>query len=282
MASLEVIEKRLADHIQTLSASEFLASSFELLRGIPFKRIRCLALGSPTLEFQALFQLAYLKLIAKEFEIPLLNVSLYDPVFTADDEHLLSTIEHYIVEDKHIVPKNSTPDILYFMPHAPRSVTNLLLHTAAPIWILGNDVRVTMGTLSKLKFLLEYPYLAKLVHLSELGSPRQPVSAASLTLDEFTVVRRKKKRPGKNVYVEPELDYDLVEVYFDHVTISRIESPLSAPWSSSFSDLALNVIRSKDGPNDIGEKEPKKEGEQECDAEPARTTVPTAKTSDSQ
>lgn len=134
------------------------------------------------------------------------------------------------------------------MPHAPRSVTNQLLLDEKPQWILGNDVRVTMGTLSKLKFLLEYSPLAKLVHMAEKAEADKKLETnktgedPSKTQDEFTVVRRRKKRPGKTVYVEPELDYHLVEVYFDRITITRIESPSSAAWASSFSDLALNEI----------------------------------------
>lgn len=241
MPDLEVIEKRLSAHTEVLSKSEFFTATVELLRDIPFKRIRCLALGSPTEEFQALFQLAYLQLIIKEFEILPKCVSLFDPIFTPQDEHLLTTVHHYSVEEHH--SPEETSDILYFMPHAPRSVTSQLLLDEKPQWILGNDVRVTMGTLSKLKFLLEYPPLAKLVHMAEKAEKAEKAhNTGEKTQEEFTVVRRRKKRPGKSVYVEPELDYDLVEVYFDQITITRIESPSSAAWASSFSDLAINVI----------------------------------------
>lgn len=242
MVSLEGIEKRLAANLRTISSSQFYTSTIDKLRDIPFKRIRCLALGSPTQEFQALYQLALLKLIAKEFSIPPENVSLYDPVFSADDEHLLVTIEQYVVEEKENSSPHCVSDTLYYMPHAPRSVTDNFLDIVKPVWVLGNDVRVTMGSLSKSKFLLQYPRLAKLVHLAELNV--QLNSDVPTPLEDFTVVtgRRRRNRPKKNIYVEQDLDYNLVDVYFDNVTITRMESPASAAWNDSFSDLALNII----------------------------------------
>lgn len=256
MASLENVQKRLASHVETIQSTEFLEQSLKLLRQLPFKNIRCIALGSPTQEFQALYQLALLKLLAKEFDIPPANISLYDPIFTDDDVHLLTTFEKYVVDENEQTSPHYTSETLYYMPHAPRSVTDRFLANVKPKWILGNDVRVTAGSLSQAKFLEEYPRLAKLVHIAEvrntdakeasnnvstdsMASPRTP----GLQQSEFKVVtRRKRNRPKKHVYVEPKLDYDLVDVYFDTITVTRIDSPDSAPWNDSFSDLALNVI----------------------------------------
>lgn len=241
MLQMEAVKKRLLAHSETLLLSEFYKSCVELLRPLSFKKIRCLALGSPTLEFQALYQLALLKLIAKEFEILPENISLYDPAFTDEDNTLLVTEEHYVVEEA----ENTSPsDTLYYMPHAPRSVTDSYLHNVKPIWVLGNDVRVTMGSLSKNKFLDQCPRLAKLVHFAEANN--KPKTSPPAPLSDFSVVtgRRRRNGPKKNVYVEPVLDYDLVDVYFDNITVTRIESPASPPWNNSFSDLALNTIHS--------------------------------------
>lgn len=257
MEKLEKTQKRLESHIQTISSSDFYKFSLKLLQPLPFKRIRCIALGSPTQEFQALYQLAYMKLLAKEFDIRPEYISLYDPVFTEDDTHLLAIIEKYVVEETEHTSPQYTSETLYYMPHAPRSVTDHFLATVRPRWILGNDVRVTIGSLTRKKFFVEYPRLAKLVHLAEQldlrlkdapsieeqnpGSLQQKIE--SLQKSEFTVVtRRKRNRPKKNVYVEPKLDYDLINVYFDNISITRIEGPESAPWNDSFSDLALNII----------------------------------------
>lgn len=258
MEILEKTQKRLESHVQSILSSEFYASSLKLLQPLPFKRIRCIALGSPTQEFQALYQLAYLKLLAKEFDLIPEHVSLYDPVFTGDDIHLLESF-NYVVEESEDTSPQYTSETLYYMPHAPRSVTDHFLATVKPSWILGNDVRVTMGSLSKSKFFLEYPRLAKLVHIAELqglllkddlniklpqlNSLDLQLKSLDLHQSEFTVVtRRKRNRSKKNIYVEPKLDYDLIEVYFDKISVVRIESPPSAPWNDSFSDLALNTI----------------------------------------
>lgn len=247
MERLEKTQKRLESHIQTIEASGFYKSSLKLLQPLSFKRIRCIALGSPTQEFQALYQLAYLKLLAKEFDIRPENISLYDPIFTEDDTHLLAIIEKYVVEETEQTSPQYSSETLYYMPHAPRSVTDRFLATERPRWILGNDVRVTIGSLTLAKFFAEYPRLAKLVHLAEQQLKDTPSSGqqhpVTLQQSEFTVVaRRKRNRPKKNVYVEPKLDYDLIDVYFDHISITRIESPESVPWNDSFSDLALNTI----------------------------------------
>lgn len=270
MPEMEVVQKRLASHMEAISATEFFTCSVKLLRDVPFKRIRCLALGSPTQEFQALYQLAYLKLVAKEFSVDPSHVSLYDPVFSAEDIELLTELEHYVVtesdEDNDLEPETEgatkaegkedqdgtiDAETLYYMPHAPRSVTNRMLETFKLRWILGNDVCVTMGSLGKVKFFNEYPTLAKAVHLAEKNHPQQDKTQQNSEQNndksqEFTVVtRRRRGRPRKNQYVEPDIDYDLLEVYFDHVTVTRIPSPAAAPWNDSFSDLALNYIGSR-------------------------------------
>lgn len=242
---VDSVQQRLKKHEKTVSESSFFKLSVSALEKVAFTRIHCLALGSPTLEFQALFQLAYLRLLAERFAIAAEKIDLFDPVFDENDKHLLETVLGYRVAD--VVPSDDHTATLYYMPHAPRSVTDKFIAEVEPKWILGNDVTVTMGTLGKSKFLAEYPTLATLVHLAE-SLPKTSVEKKSTDIPEsdgFQVASGRRKGKRKNVYVEPKCEYDLALMYFNHITVERLVSPGNAPWKDSFSDLALNTITAK-------------------------------------
>lgn len=237
------LKEKLQKHETAIAASPFYTRTVSVLRPLNFTHIRCLALGSPTQEFQALYQLAYLKLLVVEFDIPEAHISLYDPAFSPADILFLTSELQYLVES----PEQYTPSLeianktLHYMPHAPRSLTELILCQQKPCWFLANDFSVTMGTLTKARFLEEYPTLATLVHLFE--KKRKDSPELTDTSDGFApvVLRRRRNRPRKNVYVEPELEYNH-DTYFCDVTIERLETDFDAVWKDSFSDLALNVI----------------------------------------
>lgn len=222
---LENTRTKLQAHKDALATTTLWKETLRHLAEAEFATIRCLALGLPTLEFQALYQLAFLELLVEKYGV---NVSLYDPAFTDADSTLLAELGHTVTAE--FAPAGPT---LYYMPHAPRSVTEALIRELEPTYILGNDITVTMGSLGKQKFLEQYPHLAKLVHMAE---QKTCVRAD----DGFQRVSRRRRRP-KNVYVEPELDYDFA-VYFDDVRIVRIDAGSSDRWKDSFSDMALNVI----------------------------------------
>lgn len=228
---LAAVRARLEGHREAIAKTDFYTRSLELLEDVPFKSIRCLALGSPAHEFQALYQLAFLQLVASHFSIK--KITVYDPIFSETDKVLFKVLNLDVDASE-----AADPHTLYYMPHAPRSVTEKLILSVQPRWVLGNDFAVTMGTMTKAKFLAAYPHLAKLVHMAE---PPQPKS------DGFSTVSR-RRRPKKNVYVEPELDYDF-PVYFTGISIERIDSGHNERWKDSFSDMALNVIQ-VDPPSD--------------------------------
>lgn len=240
---IDSVRQRLQRHEETISASGLFHASVSALENLPFSRIHCLALGSPTLEFQALFQLAYLTLLANKFGIAADKIDLYDPVFDENDKHLLETVLRYRIAD--VLPGENSKTTLYYMPHAPRSVTDMFIASIEPRWILGNDVTVTMGTLGKARFLAEYPTLATLVHLAETLSKEPEGQNEKPELDGFQVAGRRRRGNRKNVYVEPKCEYDLASMYFGRVTVERFVSPGNAPWKDSFSDLALNTIFTK-------------------------------------
>lgn len=232
------ITDKLLRHKKCIQSSLLYTDTIELLKPLKFDRIRCLALGSPCEEFQALYQLALLELLIDEFNILPNFVSIYDPAFTEKDESMFKD-NGFIVESNNDWDSGST---LFYMPHAPRSMTEILLNEKKPLYILGNDSSVTIGTLSSAKFLEKYPTLATIVHLHEQKEPQKKPD------DNFIVAsgRRRKNKQNKLVYVAPELEYDIESMYFKDINITRILSPESPAWNDSFSDFALNTFTSKE------------------------------------
>lgn len=272
---LNALKAKLAKHEQCIKSSDLYTHTIALLRPLEFTFIRCLALGSVTLEFQALYQFAYLRLIVEEFSIPREKVSLYDPAFTADDTYFLEEELHYKVEQSDQFNENHNQDTptLYYMPHAPRTLTEEVLRLETPTILLANDFSVTSGTLTKAKFFEGFPVLATLVHvwdnqqqerksiMEDDSKDRKKVASSESVSSEgckplqthaesdgfMPVVNRKRRtRSKKNVFVEPEIEYDILLMYFENVGIVRIKSDPDAAWRDSFSDLALNTVVKKE------------------------------------
>ncbi|OBA21041.1 SRR1-domain-containing protein [Metschnikowia bicuspidata var. bicuspidata NRRL YB-4993] len=244
----ESLAAKLQKHEQCVAQSDLYTHTVTLLRPLKFTMIRCLALGSPTQEFQALYQLAYLKLLASSCNIEAKNISCYDPAFLAEDTQFLANALGYVVEapEEYCPGPETTGSTLYYMPHAPRTLTESVLAQHRPRWLLANDFSVTMGTLTKARFLQECPTLATLVHLFDQNTAQKLAEPAQEDGFVRVVSRKRRSRPRKNVYVEPELEYDVPGKYFRDVHISRIKADAGAPWRDSFSDLALNVVVPKE------------------------------------
>lgn len=235
--AVQTARKRLQDRKTQLKDSVVFKKCLEFLKPHGFSRIRCLALGSPVNEFQALYQLAFLELLAEEHEIKL--VSCYDPVFTEEDVSLLKELKFEVSEQE-----DASEGTLYFMPHAPRTFMDEFIRDVKPNLILGNDITVTIGTLSSSAYLEQLPTLATLSHLAE-----KPELAND---DGFAPVTSKKKRNKKYVYEPPKLEYPVDLAYFDSIAIHRLPRENDPPYRDSFSDLALSVISSKNELPDIG------------------------------
>lgn len=227
---------RLKGREAKVAESKLLKDLIDLLEPIKFNRIRCLALGSPSTEFQALYQLALLKLLTDKLSID--SVTCYDPVFTDSDTQLLEGLR-FSVDSMELDDPAIVSSTLYYMPHVPRSFTETFIKDIQPTYILGNDLTVTAGSLSKVKFLEQLPTLATLLHLAA-GEDQKPKD------DGFSVVSsRRRKKSSKLVYKEPVLEYPVDEVYFRGVEITRITSDSDLPWKDSFSDMAFNIILRK-------------------------------------
>lgn len=235
---LELTQEKLLRHKKCIQTTLFYEKTLEKLSHLGFVRIRCLALGSPTEEFQSLYQLALLELLAENYNIAANKISLYDPVFTELDLRLFEN-SNYSVQPECGWDSSKT---LFYLPHAPRDVIEILLNEKQPLWILGNDLSMTIGTLSSEVFLEKYPTLATIVHTQE--------SLLATNCNFQVVTRRRKKRLNKIVYQAPELLYELEKMYFSRVEIFRLESPENALWKNSFSDLAFNHLLKKDCIND--------------------------------
>lgn len=265
------IKRKLRRHTDYVKNTCLYDQTIHLLKPVSFTHIRCLALGSPTEEFQALYQLALLDLLIKEFSIKTENISLYDPAFTDNDIQLFTELGFEVKSSCQWDNKTT----LYFMPHAPRSMTEVLINQERLLFILGNDLSVTIGTLSRAKFLETYPTLATITHICEKNVEKLQKLEKLEKLecvetlekldmkpkDDFKVVKngRRRRRPNKLVYTEPELSYDLNAIFFEDVKIVRINSPDTAIWKDSFSDLALNILvcRKADPPSDCSEVQTK-------------------------
>lgn len=240
--NVAVAKRRVEERKQQLWGSTVLSECIHLLepfRG--FKVIRCLALGSPTGEFQALYQLALLALLAVEFKVE--QVICYDPVFTEDDILLLTGMSFEVprgVDDKegHDEGRSLDEPPVYFMPHAPRTLMEDIIRSKQPRIILGNDPEAAMGSLSLEKYLSQFPMLATLSHLARCKQePHLPKQENDFIIPK----KRKNRRQSKYLYKEPALVYP-TDVYFTDVEVRRLPREPDAPYKDSFSDMALSEI----------------------------------------
>ncbi|KAA8915406.1 hypothetical protein TRICI_002439 [Trichomonascus ciferrii] len=156
----------LAEKRDKLARSKFmekLREIFEEFQLPEIKSIRCLALGPPSdtaSTMPAMYQLALLQILAEQLDVPETNVSVWDPVFSDMDKTILEKSGYLVAEE---FPSSVELDTcLFYMPHAPLSLTNDTLASLAQAKtsiILGNllttyDTRVSPRDLEQ-----KYPYL---------------------------------------------------------------------------------------------------------------------------
>lgn len=209
---------------QTIAKSDFFKESLTIIDS-EFTSIRCLALGSPQESNNALYQMAYLILLAQEKKID--EVSIYDPIFNQFDLYLMKSL-NYKVEMEY-VPED-TIKILYFMPHAPLELTDIILNNDKPCYLLANNLVNHTDRFTKLKLYQTYPLIALLVKLVDKHQD-----------DGFV---KPKKRRNKLVYQEPVINYDYSDCYFKNLTIDLFKDNYQKndPWGNSFSDLSYHKV----------------------------------------
>lgn len=212
-------------------------------------KIRCLALGSFHEDLPARYQLALLleiENVVKCDNVKKVAVSLFDPAFTIEDMNFIQkrgsswTVEESLNEDFKCA---DTKQVLYFLPHAPLDLTELVLIREKPSLFLANNIVAHTDRYTKARLHEKYPVLGKLLHV--LDAKKQ----VSVTEDDDqfkTFISKKKKRKNKYVFREPVIDYDSVESYFDRcsmITTFQGGSLLKEkPWINSFSDLTFHLI----------------------------------------
>ncbi|QLL33289.1 hypothetical protein HG536_0E02000 [Torulaspora globosa] len=219
-------------------------------------KIRCLALGSFHEDVPARYQLALLLEIEsflRDEGKKTISVSLYDPVFTADDiEYIHQRGPNYTVDQS---PPNGFQDanskqILYFLPHAPLDLTEQVLIAEQPRLLLANNIVEHTDRYTKARLHEKYPMLSKLLHVLERAAtvPDSTQANAVDVDDQFKSFVSKKKRRNKKVFKEPVIDYDSVKSYFNNcsiITDFQAGALLrDQPWINSFSDLTFHHIAS--------------------------------------
>lgn len=108
---------------EELTATDWLRDCKQLLRDalaslrLSAHRVLCLGLGSPAASRDARAQLAFLLAVCDDLSLDRTHISVYDPVFTADDTRLLDALGvHRLAENRRAGYAVDEPTIV-FMPH---------------------------------------------------------------------------------------------------------------------------------------------------------------------
>lgn len=130
-------------------------------KGIRFHTIRCLALGSPTTSRSALYQLA---LLAELLEVYAAEyVSLYDPVFDENDTALFRAMGYHPESACKTLPETC----LFFLPHADHDLTEHLITTVQPTWLLANHIVQHTERMPRKSLHEKFPALSHVVRVVE-------------------------------------------------------------------------------------------------------------------
>lgn len=224
------------------------------------KAIRCLAIGSFTEDFPARYQLALLLEIIDYFEctsgISSLLVSIYDPLFTSQDEDFIKKNGSFWSIDETLPPEHFESDsTLFFLPHAPLDLTESVIVKERPKYFLANNIIQHTDRYTALQLNRKYPILSKLINVldsSQNGTGKaNNINGENLYKDDgfTTKVSKKKNRRNRNnnyIFEEPCIDYSLIDSYFHDCKIltnfNNGQHLKDKPWINSFSDLTFHII----------------------------------------
>lgn len=228
--NINILEENLEIKKNTLKESKLFETIIDALKAHKFTKIRCVALGSPSQEEPALFQLALLLLIIEKYGVQCDQVSLYDPVFTVLDNEFLKSLKFEVKEE--YIP-NGDDSILFFLPHAPLSLTNQVISEQNPKLLLANNIQTHTTRLTKTELFEKYPVISKLVSLL---IPEETLK------DDFEPVVKKKNRRQRSKFTEPKIDHSKVETYFEKIDLLSFKKFEEGEWLNSFTDIAFHVI----------------------------------------
>ena len=207
-------------------------------------RIRCLALGKFHEEAPARWQLALL-LELVDYLGHEVQCSLYDPAFTAEELSYVEQLgERWSVDEQSPWSTESSDKLLFFLPHAPLSLTESVVEAEQPRLWLANQLVQHTDRYTKAQLFEKYPLISKLVSYLDSGS--KVGTASTDGFSAFVPKRSRRQRRNKAVYREPDIDYGSVKSYFTGCTVltdfSGGELLRDKPWLNAFSDLALHRI----------------------------------------
>lgn len=212
--------------------------------GAKIDRIRCLAIGGFHETFPARYQLALLlELVDYLAHDGNLLVSIYDPVFSDDDKAYITAKGQQWTIDENSPWRDESDSTLFFLPHAPLDLSEVIVASEKPKLWLANNVIQHSDRYTKLQLHEKYPLMSKLVNCLSLR--QQPPSQ---TEDQFAVFvsKKSKKKRAKNRFQEPEINYADVCSYFSECKVlTDFDNGIllkEQPWVNSFSDLTLHLI----------------------------------------
>ncbi|KAH3682787.1 hypothetical protein WICPIJ_006246 [Wickerhamomyces pijperi] len=255
-----VRSSQLYHYIQTTIAKQVINQPFAK----KITKIRCLALGSPSQDHAAMYQLALLVILQKYLQVSDRDVSIYDPVFDEMDKELMGNSDDpslgYTIEEQYSQKEDkSNNDItLYFLPHAPLSLTNVIISQNEPLLLLSNNIITHVDRLTKCQLFEKYPLISKFVtlvkeenvELKEETEAQLKESKEEKEGDGFetfhTNKRKANKRQRQNKFklIEKELDYSSISSYFNQrITLWSFKKyETSGLWLNAFTDLSLHYV----------------------------------------
>ncbi|KAM9743629.1 SRR1-like protein isoform 1-T1 [Menidia menidia] len=133
----------------------------------------CYGLGSFTTCVSARYQLAMLLMLLEARQIPLLDCSVYDPVFSCGERDVLKELGLNVLtgneEGKHLVTKPT----LFYMMHCGKALYNNLLwrnwsaQSLSQVLIIGNTFSGMRERSIEREFKQDYRYISEAVDLCE-------------------------------------------------------------------------------------------------------------------
>ncbi|CDO92139.1 unnamed protein product [Kluyveromyces dobzhanskii CBS 2104] len=244
-------DEQLDEARKTIGESELLQSLRNSLDSFHITHMRCLALGSFTQDSPARFQLALLLELLDTLKVS--KCSLYDPAFDDEDLAYINDMERqsscvWSVDERSPFLDVHSEHILFFLPHAPLSLTEKVISEESPqIWLANHLIQHT-DRFTKLQLYTKYPLVSKLVHHINSATVNKVSLGAKADDDGFQpfTSSRKRKSQRRNKFKEPAIEYDTVESYFKSCKITNdFEDGTTLTgriWLNSFSDLALHLI----------------------------------------
>lgn len=207
--------------------SSIVSRTLSIFKEMPsFTHIECIALGSPTNEANAGYQLCYVILLAEACGIPHSSVRLYDPVFSDSDKCLLRDELHFSISS---VSSQESPDhTLHLLPHAVIDLIDSYLKQERPRYLVTNDLSQYLFKWNQGELYSAYPHVAMLQNLCEGPCPKQ---------DDFKLVTRKARQP------EAPPVYDYASCYFSTANHWNLQGAVSSEmYDYAFSNLCFYAL----------------------------------------